>query len=431
VPFLILVCLGVVLVLAFNLFKALFSSSVVADASLHVVRGNFSLKTWGSSSYHSFNEDSLLVQGDSVRVADGGLLIIEFFDGTLMRANEGSEFRIELMRQNDEQVDLEVELLAGDIWFNHLYKQTTNTSVKVFNPDLEVVRDQADIYSFTANPQAFQARVLSTVSGNNGVLVSVLSEPGGTEVESEVLGIAQEAIFTSEVLAAYRDFRSPTVLQGINQDYLVSDWYLWNIEQDRSPTALPESEGGFVKVLTPEDDSVLVPTAFDDEVNNNQPSEEAPVDSVVENEEEPEVETEQPAELGSLSTPTIVSVAGVTNVDEQGFYNIDNPVGILKGEISGASQVEVNGYVLKQFTPGDSSWQYFANANYGLMQEGENTYEIIAKDARGQKSEALVVKVRYTPKAEEPQTEEGEQPTTEEGQETPGAAAESDIDGPI
>jgi len=63
----------------------------------------------------------------------------------------------------------------------------------------------------------------------------------------------------------------------------------------------------------------------------------------------------------------------------------------------------VNGYILKKFKVGDKTWSYFANADYGLMKEGENSYEVYTIDANGNKSSSITVKVMYKP--ETPATE--------------------------
>ena len=58
--------------------------------------------------------------------------------------------------------------------------------------------------------------------------------------------------------------------------------------------------------------------------------------------------------------------------------------------------VEVNGFRLKKFQPGDTTWKYTANANYGNMIIGENTYTIVAIGPGEEKSSASI-RVNYTP----------------------------------
>lgn len=58
--------------------------------------------------------------------------------------------------------------------------------------------------------------------------------------------------------------------------------------------------------------------------------------------------------------------------------------------------VEVNGFRLQKFTAGDTQWKYTANAQYGNMISGENTYTVVAIGPDNKKSSASI-RVNYTP----------------------------------
>ncbi len=58
--------------------------------------------------------------------------------------------------------------------------------------------------------------------------------------------------------------------------------------------------------------------------------------------------------------------------------------------------VEVNGFRLKKFQPDNIEWKYIANANYGNMVVGENTYNIVAIGENNERSSATL-RVNYTP----------------------------------
>ena len=76
------------------------------------------------------------------------------------------------------------------------------------------------------------------------------------------------------------------------------------------------------------------------------------------------MEEETSVDLGSLSNPVVTSVSGGTQIDEGGFYNVTGNPAVLTGSISGAAKVIVNNFTLTKFFPGDTSWTYFANADY-------------------------------------------------------------------
>lgn len=61
--------------------------------------------------------------------------------------------------------------------------------------------------------------------------------------------------------------------------------------------------------------------------------------------------------------------------------------------------IMVNDYVLQLFKPGARKWTYLASSTLGNMKPGENRYEIRAIDASGNKSDAAVITIVYTPKA--------------------------------
>ncbi|MFH1218356.1 MAG: hypothetical protein V1679_00755, partial [Candidatus Peregrinibacteria bacterium] len=139
--------------------------------------------------------------------------------------------------------------------------------------------------------------------------------------------------------------------------------------------------------------------------------------SEVVSEEVADVVEETIADLGTLTVPAILTVAGGTEVNADGFYVVTSSLATLKGSVSGAEKVVVNNYTLQQFKPGDQMWTYFANADYDLMQVGENTYEVYALGSDGSRSESIFVKVLYNPPVvEEPVVEdkvEGDIPESE------------------
>ncbi len=120
-----------------------------------------------------------------------------------------------------------------------------------------------------------------------------------------------------------------------------------------------------------------------------------------------------------MAKPGIVSVAGGTQKDANGYYVVKSNPATLMGSASGAAKVVVNGYELQKYQSGSGTWSYYANADFGLMKEGENTYEIYSLDAEGNKSEVLIVKVIYAPPAPVVEEPAAETPATEPTETTP------------
>lgn len=58
--------------------------------------------------------------------------------------------------------------------------------------------------------------------------------------------------------------------------------------------------------------------------------------------------------------------------------------------------IEVNGFRLQKFQPGQTEFSYIANARYGNMEKGENVYEIVAFGPDGKRATKTITVV-YTP----------------------------------
>jgi hypothetical protein len=93
---------------------------------------------------------------------------------------------------------------------------------------------------------------------------------------------------------------------------------------------------------------------------------------------EDDTETPPPANAG-LSAPVVTRPA-LFSVDPDAVYETSSTSLTLRGRVDTRTQyVEVNGYRLQRFSPGDTEFSYTAVYNAaggGNMQEGENTYTI-------------------------------------------------------
>ena len=84
-------------------------------------------------------------------------------------------------------------------------------------------------------------------------------------------------------------------------------------------------------------------------------------------------------------------------IDPAAGYQTAAPVVTIKGLVDPATNaVEVNGFRLEKFQPGQTEFAYIANANYQNMREGENIYQIKAFGPDGVSSETSV-KIYYSP----------------------------------
>ena len=394
-PFMIIISIGIILVLGFSLVRALFSGEDTKAAYMHLVSGSAQMKAWGTDRFFDLSSDSLIMQGDEIMTSADSKVIVEFFDGTIMRVDSGSDVVFEGMNEENDSSQFQIQLLDGKVWLNKLYKDTSSNIV-IKLADVAVSAGVASIFE-VENGEDQVVRVVG-VFEEGGALVDVLAKDGDKVIESETVGVGQEIIFTKEVLASYFAYKSPTVLSGISDDFKVAQWYIWNISEDKSPALFEKT--GFGENF----DLVKVePTAAENEAVGDAVSDVAVGDEVAVEAVDKTVDGASPA-VGSVkvTTPKITSVAGKTSVNANGFYEVTGHLATLTGQVSGADKVQVSGYTLQKFKSGDSTWTYFANADYGLMKAGENIYEVYAFDASGNKSEKLTVKVLYTPAVASP-----------------------------
>lgn len=100
--------------------------------------------------------------------------------------------------------------------------------------------------------------------------------------------------------------------------------------------------------------------------------------------------------INQFSAP-VVYRPSVFLSDQTKVYQTSASVVTIAGNVDAKTNaVEVNGFRLKKFTPGDTEFSYIANANYGNMKEGENIYTITAFGPDGKQSETII-KIHYTP----------------------------------
>lgn len=414
-PFLILICVGIIGVLLFNLWRAFFPADKPRAAYLHIVQGSAQMKVWGKDSFFNLNTDSVVMQGDRVRSSADAKFIVEFFDGTLMRLGGNADVSFDTIDDKSDTPNMGLHLYAGDAWFDMMNRSSGHTDVEVKMNNLVAKSNQASVFALENNADQI-VRVVS-VFQNAGLGVDVLAQDEDRVVESEDIGIGQQINFNKEVLKAYWAHQSPTVLAAIDDNFKLSDWYLWNIKEDDSPTVFEKTIGpggvGLVKVAPQAVQPVVVPDASIVTNPDGTPIVPAGTSAVPSSPVAPTVSntpTPTPAESLKVSKPVIVSIAGGVKPDALGVYNVTSRVTTLSGTIKGATKVLVNGYTLTKFKSGDSNWSYFANADFGLMKAGENTYEVYGVDDQGKKGESIIIKVVYTPQSLTPAAPAGPAP---------------------
>ncbi len=102
------------------------------------------------------------------------------------------------------------------------------------------------------------------------------------------------------------------------------------------------------------------------------------------------------SQISDLTQPTIVRPE-IANLEDP-YQTSANVVTITGVPDPRTERIEVNGFELKKFKPGDTEFKYIANAQPGYenMKPGLNTYEIVTYGPNGT-SASVILKILYSP----------------------------------
>ncbi len=382
-PFIILICIGLIGVLGFQLYSSLSEKEPEKGIKIDLLSGSAELKAWGTEQFIEIPSGSFLMEGDEIQTSFDSLMSLEFPEGAVLRVGGGGDLIVEELNMEEDPALVKLLLVNGEVWLNKMNSTSVKTSFQVSLGNVVVKSNDASVLSLE-NKMDEVVRVVSGASAT----VDILNEAKVKVVETITVGVGQEAYFTNEVLQKYWNFEVPSIIVAMSDSFRDSDFYDFNMDADK----------GIVDISTMESE-VVSGSVEDSSVAST--GEESSVESIDEGTKESE-SAESPTNdisvtSGALSVPKITGVSGITKTDENGFYVVTNYLATLSGTVSGASEVYVNDYKLQKFVAGSGTWTYFANAKYNLMKEGENVYNVYAKDANGKKSEVLTVKVLYKP----------------------------------
>jgi len=109
-----------------------------------------------------------------------------------------------------------------------------------------------------------------------------------------------------------------------------------------------------------------------------------------------ELPTESNDIVSTIDEFKIPVITRPTVMDDEPYQTSSDIVTITGLVDPKTNAVEINGFRLKKFQPGQTEFSYIANARYGNMSEGENTYEVTAFGPDG-KMAIKTIKIVYSP----------------------------------
>lgn len=381
-PFLIMICAGIIVVLGYQLFTSMNQTDDDKDIYMYIAKGSTKILPWGAGEWERGYNGMKLLQGDSVKTQNGSRLVVELFDDHFVRIDEGTELNIHEIKRSGNAYEINLILREGAIWINN--NEDSETPVK-FNvrTDHTVVKTISTIYEVEQNSDSEVIRVIK-----GSIMADIMIGENGelNQVESIEIGVGQQAVITPEDIKEYEDRQSPSVISALDDDFRDSGFYKWNMSEDNNPTDFSIKTNAL-------DDSF-----FDDEESED--DEEAESDLPA-----PEITT--PSTLDFETTEDSLTIRGTTSFETQKM---------MVDVVSGGSEET---YELNLYVPGGTEWSFAVSADSDTLNPGINTYEFYAVDTDELKSKKAKLTVDFggDDVDEEDDEEDEDEDTDEEDEE--------------
>lgn len=355
-PFLIMICTGVIVVLGYQLWTTLQTSEDEKDIYVYVAQGNAKILPWGAGEWERAYNGTRLLQEDSIKTQVGGRVVVELFNDHYIRLDEKTEVKFLEISKNGGGYDIEIQLNEGRIWLKDNDSSETPVEFTVLT-DHTLVKTVSTIY---AVEQMAEYEAVRVVKGD--ILADIMVDQDGQvrKVETLNIGVGQQAVITPADIESYMERRSPSVIDAVSEDFRNSAFYKWNMAEDQNPT-------DFSKMGATSDLSVFDEAATGD------------------------VDIEE----GDLARPVITTPSTLT------FATGENSLTVRGTTVALTKQMMVDvkvgdveeTYELNLYVPGNEEWSFAISESAGTLKSGLNTYRFYAigeGEARSAKTELIV-----------------------------------------
>lgn len=367
-PFLIMICAGVIVVLAFQLFTSLDQAEDDRDVYMFLAKGNVKILPWGSGEWERAYNGTKLLRGDSLKTQTGGRLVIEFFDDHFVRMDEKTEIIVSEIKKSGNAYDVNLTLREGNIWINTNDESEVPVKFSV-KTDHTIIKTVSTIYEVE---QEEDQEVIRVIKGTIVVDIMINEDGNPNKVESIQIGVGQQAVITSEDIKDYEDRKSPSVIDALSDDFRDSGFYKWNMAEDKNPTDF--------SIKT----NVLDDSFFDDEEEDEEGGESDLA--------KPEITT--PSTLDFTTPEDSLTIRGTTSFETKKMM-----VDVVSGG-------EENTYELNLYVPGGTEWSFAVSDEAGTLNPGLNNYYFYSLDENDLKSKRSKLTVTFEGEASEDDEEE-------------------------
>lgn len=373
-PFLILVCLVVIVVLVVQLIMGMRSQTIEDkknQAFLFLERGTAEFHPWGQEEWYDAFNKALIREGDTIRTAPNAYAVLEFYDGSRIRMNESTEVLLEKLEAGRKGIDVEVRLLAGEVWVNELVSEH-GLQFRLFTPHINVV-SVGTSYGVAVAEEEFVRVVRGEVRAS---IQDTLIE-NSELLDAVSIGIGQQVSVSEQDIDDLEARKFVNLLESVDDYWRVTEWYLWNLGEDDNPTQYVDEE----EETTPEEASEEREDVIEGETEDDGTEEvEVPL---------PEIAVTNPAETPFDLEDTQIFLKGtvsddVTKVVVTEFHK--DPKGVP--------------YELTKFVPSSGIWNYSAGLEFGNLLPGKNRFVIQAFNSDGLVSDPVEVVINVPEDAE-------------------------------
>lgn len=347
----------------FQFFSLLFANvrTEISSAQLEILqgRGEFRLPEETSDWTPAFSGQSF-VEGDQLQTGKNAHFKLTFFEDHHLFLGENTELElIKLEKKSSGLFTAHWQLNGGELWAkidNTAWSGSDNTpDIKIYTPK-SLINVTGTTFNVAVNPEN---ETLNLIKG--GVQLDLLDT--NKEAASRVTVSVGQQITIDDQSQSLAEPAS--LLSIIKPEFLESDWHLKNLE-------FFDAEG--VELTRAKIKARTAPAVTEDAATT-----------------ELDLATESDAPLNpELSAPIILLPAQNAVIPAS-----QDSIALEGTAPDQAFQIQVNGYTLTKFQPGDRKWTYFAATKFGTLKPGANLYQVIAIDRQGQRSEVTNLNLTY------------------------------------
>ncbi len=378
-PFIILLCLGVLIVLIFQIGSSLFAS-VKGDAVIYLAEGRAKVLPYGKTEWENTYHGVKVRLGDSVKTLNSSKGVISFYDGTLLRMNEDTQVTlIDITKHGDSQ-EILLSLNHGEVWVN---KPVKNGIVK--KTDFVIQTDDAT-YSITGTifdlTKTDTTEDLKVMRGEVQADITEVQDGRINIIDTVSTGIGQELTLDKAVMQAFFNRQNPSVLKAIDSKFTSTPWYIWNHSEDDNPTNFASGQ------YSPP----ILDTQASLEVNTN---------SNVNKPNSLNNTTTSSTSVSTSAAPIITNPTSSSVDTINGILTISGTVSVgtkavrVHQLLSGKSQKEV--ISLSKFNPNILTFKYHLDPKYNNILPGKNVYQVIAYYINNVPSPVAQITVNFNP----------------------------------